>query len=138
MKTQILIIDDDPTVLHILEMIFLFEGFHVVGAKNGKEALAAIEKEIPHVILSDVIMPDMDGYEFLRRIRTQPDLSAIPVIIFSTNNSRENIRLARSLGANDFIAKPFRANEILSAVQMQVLRCSETPKTNAELHSSNG
>ena len=117
---SILVIDDDPDILEALSEILESEGFGIHQARNGLEALEVLEPLHPDLILLDLMMPLMDGWEFAERIRRRPDLAQIPVIVLSADRNIED--KARQLGAVGYLAKPFELSELLSLVQTSLTR----------------
>ena len=109
----VLVVDDDPDIRATVEQILRIEGYAVVAARNGQEALAAIESVRPAVIILDLMMPVMDGVEFGRRLREHPAAST-PVIVLSADRDLE--RKARFIDADDCIAKPFEIDDLVRAV----------------------
>ena len=112
---SILVIDDDPDILEALSEILESEGFGIHQARNGLEALEVLEPLRPDLILLDLMMPVMDGWEFAENIRRRPDWAEIPVIVLSADRNIED--KARQLGAVGYLAKPFELSELLSLVQ---------------------
>jgi DNA-binding response OmpR family regulator len=116
-KKIVLAVDDEPGILRIISYSLKVFGFDVITSASGEEALKLLESGKPDVMLLDVLMPGMDGFETLERVRA---FSHLPVIVFSANSaSREK---ALSLGADDFIAKPFApeqmAKKIMSVLEL--------------------
>jgi CheY-like chemotaxis protein len=110
---QVLVVDDDPDILSTVEQILAVEGYAVTAARNGAEALAALQSLQPAVILLDLMMPVMDGWEFRRRLNEHP-AAATPVIVVSAD--RDIARKASSIAADGYIAKPFDLDELLHEV----------------------
>lgn len=113
---NIMIVDDVPANLKILGEILKLEGYKVRPVPNGNLALQVIEKEIPDLILLDIMMPEMDGYEVCRRLRENPVFADIPVIFISALNDSQNIVKALKVGGVDYVTKPFKAEEVLARV----------------------
>jgi len=111
-KRKILIVDDEPALVKVVSIKLRVSGYEVITALNGHEALSLIKSEKPDIVLLDVIMPGMDGFEVLQRLRA---FSKIPVIIVSAR--LEYSRQAMTLGANAFIAKPFDIDELLKKIE---------------------
>jgi DNA-binding response OmpR family regulator len=105
MAQTLMLVDDDPQLCHVVSMFFELEGFVVVVAKNGKEALELLHETKPNVILLDVMMPEMDGLELCKQIRADKRLKEIPIAVFTANEMRE--AEMTEAGADRFIVKPF-------------------------------
>ena len=120
MNTQqryVLVVEDIPDILKLLDATLQFKGFRVVTASNGKEALEAIQKELPALVIADILMPQMDGFSLLHRIRLNPETREIPVIFLSaTYISNEDKEFARALGADRFIEKPVDWDKFLPII----------------------
>lgn len=114
---SIVIVDDNPNNLQVLGSMLQHEGYKVRPAINGELALQAIAANPPDLVLLDVRMPGMDGYETCRRIKAQPETADIPVIFISALNESEDKLTAFDAGAVDFVSKPFQAAEVLARVR---------------------
>jgi CheY-like chemotaxis protein len=114
----ILVVEDIPNILELLEVTLRFKGYEVVSAHNGLDALELVEKTRPALIISDILMPHMDGYAFVQRLRTSnSDSNRVPVIIISaTYVTPEDKNFALSLGATRFIEKPIDTEDFLLTV----------------------
>jgi len=123
----ILVVDDKANVRQLLSEYLTGQGFKVVTATNGREALYAARHETPDVILLDIMMPEMDGYEFLREYRRE---RSVPVIIITAREEETDAVLGLELGADDYVIKPFRMRELVARVRA-VLRRSEHADSNA-------
>lgn len=115
-QAKILLVDDSKTTLFMEEMI-LKSNYALVRASNGEEALERAAEENPDLILLDVVMPKMDGFEVCRRLRQQESTKDIPIIMVTTRGEGENIEKGFESGCNDYIAKPFKSLELLSKVK---------------------
>src|SRR5438445_329030 len=103
-KFHVLVVDDDADKVNLLEVALRMEGYDVRSACNGKEALAAVESYPPDLIITDVMMPEMDGYELARRIRRNPQTRFIPLILQTAGrHGAEDVRLGAEVGALGFI-----------------------------------
>jgi two-component system chemotaxis response regulator CheY len=109
----VLVIDDDPDVLSTVEQILEGEGYTVAGARNGLDALSVLDSVTPDVILLDLMMPVMDGWEFRRRLKCH-HAAATPVIVVSAD--RDISRKAASIAADGYVAKPFDLDDLLYEV----------------------
>lgn len=106
-RGYVLVVDDIPDILQLLDATLQFKGFRVVTARNGKEALEAILQERPALVIADILMPQMDGFSLLHRIRLDPETRDIPVIFLSaTYVAAEDKDFARALGVTRFMEKP--------------------------------
>jgi len=121
MATRILVVDDEPRFVRLVEANLQTEGFEVLKGTNGKEALDLTVAEKPDLILLDVMMPEMDGFQTLERIR---GFSMTPVIMLTAKGDEEHKVRGLNLGADDYVVKPFSANELIARVQA-VLRRSK-------------
>ena len=115
-KPLVLIADDDPLLRQILEHKLASNGYRVVAVEDGQAALdAAAEK--PSVVVLDAMMPVMDGFETLRRLKADPDLKSITVVMLTALKRDEDIVSALKLGAADYLAKPFNPDELVVRLQ---------------------
>jgi len=108
----VLVVDDHPKVLRFIEIDLKLRGFEVVTTNSGSEALELVKSGKPDIVLLDIIMPGMDGFEVLKKLR---DFTQLPVIAFSA--SPGNYQDAVRLGANDFMAKPFQPDEMVKRIK---------------------
>ncbi len=116
-RGPILIVEDIPHILELLEVTLKFKGYDVVTARNGDEALEYIASEQPALILTDILMPKLDGYALAQRVRSDPETRHIPIIFVSaTFITQEDKQFALSLGAVRFLEKPIEASELLLTV----------------------
>lgn len=106
-KPKILIVDDEPFNVDYLEQELEEADYDTIRAGNGQEALAKVESEAPDLVLLDIMMPVMDGFEVLRRLKANPATRDIPVIVISASNSLESVVRGIKLGADDYLPKPF-------------------------------
>ena len=118
----VLVVDDEPHVVEFIAMNLELEGFRVVRAANGYEALEKAAREMPDLVVLDIMMPDIDGFETLEKLR---DISAIPVIFLSAKGEEVDRIRGLDLGADDYITKPFGPRELVSRIRA-VLRRTET------------
>jgi len=114
---EILIIDDDELLTAVVALKFARAGHTVRTARNGSEGLALALERRPDAVLLDVMMPVMTGPETLGRIRMEPTLDGVPVIILSARESQSDIRIALADGAADYVVKPFVAADLLARVE---------------------
>src|SRR5512139_73781 len=113
----ILIVEDVPNVLELLEVTLRFKGYAVLTARNGEEALEVIARQQPVLIITDILMPKLDGYAFVQKLRLNPDTRSIPVVFLSaTYVTPEDKNFALSLGAARFMEKPIDTEDFLLTV----------------------
>ena len=115
-KKTVLVVEDKASLTQMLQFLFLSKGLNVQIAFNGKEALEKLGSISPDLILLDIMMPQMDGFEVLERLKGNPDTAGIPVIMLTARKSREDMDKARNLGAVEYITKPFKAVEVVDKV----------------------
>ena len=117
---KILVVDDVQSNVLLLKALLGREGFVIVYAMSGTEALEKVKSEHPDLILLDVMMPDMDGFEVAGRLKVDPEYAEIPIIFLTALNDSASVVRGFQLGANDFISKPFRREELLIRVEHQL------------------
>jgi len=120
--TKLLIIEDAPEIRLDMVEALTYEGFDVVSAENGEIALELIHQNIPDLIISDIMMPKMDGYSVLESLRENIETAGIPIIFVTAKTSREELRRGMELGVDDYLTKPFTTDELLSAVNTRLKR----------------
>jgi CheY-like chemotaxis protein len=112
-----LVVEDIPNVLELLEVTLRFQGYEVLSAHNGQEALDILEEEDPALIITDILMPKLDGFSFVQELRRNPKTQNIPVIFLSaTYVTPEDRNFAMSLGASRFIEKPIDTEDFLLTI----------------------
>lgn len=130
-KALILVVDDDPNNQFIIKTMLHKDNYQTIVASNGEEALKYLEKEIPDLILLDIMMPKMTGHEVAEIIKKDSKLNEIPILFISTLNDTKNIIQAFERGAVDFISKPFRKPEVLARIKTHLELRSLREKTKA-------
>ena len=139
-KAKILIVDDNPTNLQILMQVLEAADYSVLAATGGERALQVAAQGTPDLVLLDVMMPEMDGYEVCRRLKQDPKTQAIPVIFITANDQTEGMIAGFDAGGVDYIAKPFRQEEVRARVQAQLelhWLTRELEEKNAALERTN-
>ena len=116
MKT-ILVVEDNIEVAQYVCDIFEVNGYHVRVALNGVEGWEEIQHDMPDIVVSDLDMPEMDGYELLSHVRNDAITETLPFILLTARTERENVRQGMTMGADDYVTKPFSAKEILMSVE---------------------
>ncbi len=122
---KILVVDDDQNICEVLRLYLVKEGYEVTVANDGAAALEIYEKEKPDMVLLDVMMPRMDGWETCRRIRQQ---GSTPVIMLTAKGDTFDKVLGLELGADDYVVKPFDAKEVVARIKAVLRRCSSNTK----------
>ena len=113
---KVLVIDDDPVIVELLRVNFEIEGFGVVVAGDGPEGLLRAKADQPDVILSDIMMPRMDGLEVVSKLKQDPATRAIPVILLSAKAQNAEVQQGLEAGADDYVTKPFDPLELIDRV----------------------
>jgi DNA-binding response OmpR family regulator len=126
MAKTIMVVDDEKRLVSLVESYLTQEGYRVVTAYNGKEALTVAQKEKPELIVLDVMMPEMDGYEFMRRHRAE---SNTPIILLTARVDDEEKVVGLEVGADDYMTKPFRPRELVARVRAVLRRTGEKEPT---------
>jgi CheY-like chemotaxis protein len=117
LKGPLLVVEDIPDTLELVTVTLTFKGYRVITARNGHEALEAIQKERPALIITDILMPRMDGFSLVHRLRINPETRGIPVIFLSaTYVAPEDKEFAAAIGVTRFIEKPISIDEFLRTV----------------------
>jgi two-component system alkaline phosphatase synthesis response regulator PhoP len=119
---RILVVDDDEDVLDLVGNALSREGYRVTKAIHGQLALDSAKAELPHLVLLDLVLPDMDGIEVCRRLKWDAATRSIPVIMVTGKTDESDVVLGLGLGADDYITKPFRIRELLARVQVALRR----------------
>ena len=118
MSTQkILIVDDEKLILISTRIVLESVGYNVLTAASGEEAIRSAREEVPGLILLDIMMPGIDGWETLSRLKEDPVTKEIPVIIFTAREHSRGRQLAREMGAADYFQKPFEPDELIAIVE---------------------
>ena len=132
---RLLLIDDDPNLILLVQDYLVFKGYEVITAENGREALEVLDKEIPDMIICDVMMPEMDGYALVENIRQDPRTSWIPVLFLSAKGQSQDRVKGLSTGADVYMVKPFEPDELVAQVESslkQANRLMQHPNKGAE------
>ena len=114
---KILVVDDDPYILMSLEFLMQKNGFDVMVARNGNEALEYLNKQVPHLVLLDIMMPDVDGYEICRHIKNTPNLLDTIVVFLSAKTKEADIQKGYDAGAALYVKKPFSTRDLMKQIK---------------------
>ncbi len=122
----ILVVDDETNILELLKFNLVKNGYQVVGLTNGLDAIKFMEKDKPDLIILDIMLPYMDGYEVLRILRADPETIGIPIIMLSAKDEEIDKVLGLELGADDYVTKPFSPREMVARVKSHLRRKATT------------
>ena len=114
---KLLIVDDEPNIVMSLEYTFKKENYEVFIARDGAEAIEIIDKKIPDLIVLDIMMPNVDGYQVLKYIKSSKNLQNMKVVFLSAKNKISDVELGLKLGADRYISKPFSVKKLVKEVQ---------------------
>jgi len=134
MPQTILIVDDEKRLVSLVQSYLVQEGYRVVTAYNGKDALPVAQKEKPDLIILDLMMPEMNGYDFMRTHRTE---SNTPIIMLTAKVEDDDKIIGLELGADDYVTKPFKPRELMARVRNVLRRTGKTEATGKTLRASN-
>lgn len=137
---SILIIEDEPALCCNIELILRMEGFDTRTAADGLSGLARISEKRPDLILCDILMPGMDGHTLLNQLKSEAELADIPFIFVTALGERSDVRRGMSSGADDYLTKPFTAEELVAAItgrlhRLETIRLFSTRATFREEHA---
>jgi two-component system cell cycle response regulator DivK len=120
MSKRILVVEDQEDDRQIIRDMLAGNGYAITEAEDGEQALAAVAKERPDLILMEIQLPSMDGYEAMRRIRTDPALLSIPIIAVTSFAPRGEEQKARAAGCDHFVPKPYSPRELLAKIRQYI------------------
>jgi len=132
MAEKILVVDDDVDTLRLVGLMLQRQGYQIVAASNGHQALALAQAENPDLILLDVMMPDMDGYEVTRRLRAEAATSTTPIIMFTAKSQLDDKVAGFDAGADDYLTKPTQPRELFAHVKAVLARTTKGKPISAE------
>ena len=113
---KVLVVDDDPVIIRLLEVNFEMEGFEVVTAVDGQDGVDKCRAELPDIVVSDVMMPKLNGLELCVAIKADPATDGIPVVLLSAKAQAADIRAGLDAGADDYVTKPFEPLDLIDRV----------------------
>jgi len=124
-KTTVLTADDDPQLLRLMTRNLQLEGYEVLAASDGQQALEQIEMKVPDLVLLDVMMPKLDGFTVCHKVR---EFSSVPIIIVTARGQDQDKIRGLDLGADDYLTKPFSVDELLARVRAVLRRAQKKNK----------
>jgi DNA-binding response OmpR family regulator len=117
-KPKVLVVEDDEIISYLLDFRLRREGFEVIVASDGHQAFEYLENGAPpRMVLLDVMLPYVDGFELITRLRSKPDWLEVPVIMLTSKSQEQTIVRALDAGANDYVIKPFRPDELMARLR---------------------
>ena len=116
-KKKILVVEDEESLLKLESILLTSKGYEVHGVGDGQAALDALGKVKPDLVLLDIMLPEMDGFEVCRRIKSNPDTRHIPVVMLTAKKSREDMSKGEQVGADWYITKPFKSAMVIETIQ---------------------
>ncbi len=125
MAKTILVVDDEPEIVRLLRSYLERDGYRVVTASNGEEALYTVRHERPDLVVLDILMPRMDGLEFTRRVRREQD---VPIIMLTARAEETDRIVGLEMGADDYVTKPFSPREVVARVRAVLRRAQSKPE----------
>ncbi len=134
-KSLLMVVDDNEDILFNLKLILEANNYNITTAINGKTALKVLLtlEKVPDIIISDIMMPDMNGYEFFTAVSSNPKLSRIPFLFLTAKSTPEDIRLGKMLGVDDYITKPFRKEDLLASISGKIARNKKSNLIDEEI-----
>lgn len=120
MKKKILIVEDDEGLLKLESILLTSKGYDVEGVTNGRAAVKAAVEGVPDLVLLDVMLPELDGFEVCKQIKNHPRTRHIPVILLTARKEPEDLSHARQVGADHYITKPFRSAKVMETINRLV------------------
>lgn len=116
-KNKILIVEDEESLLRLESILLTSKGYEVIGASNGQQALDAVSAHSPDLVLLDIMLPEIDGFEVCNRIKSNPETKQIPVIIVTAKKTGDDMARGEAAGADWYITKPFKSAMVVETIQ---------------------
>lgn len=132
MKKKIFVIDDERDIQDIIKVNLLKEGYNVETILSGEDALKMMAKDVPDLIVLDIMMEGMDGYEFCKTVRADKNLKSVPIIFLSVKSEEIDKILGLELGADDYLTKPFSVKELISRIKAVLRRAESSSQSGSE------
>jgi two-component system OmpR family response regulator len=130
-KLSVLVVDDEPNIVDVISMALRFEGFEVESAGNGADAIAAVAARKPAVIVLDVMLPDIDGFEVARRLASAH--TGVPIIFLTARDGTEDVVHGLTVGGDDYMTKPFSLEELVARIRTVLRRSGQTREDSPRL-----
>ena len=133
MLKRLLVVDDEPNLLRAVEAVLRGEGFEITTARSGREALVAVAQSLPDLIVSDVRMPGMDGFQLARKLRASTHSALVPIIFLTAKDETEDRIEGFESGVDVYLTKPFEPDELVAVIKSVLARVERTRSTIARL-----
>ncbi len=117
MQKKILIVEDEESLLKLESILLTTKGYHVQGVATGTAALKAVAEDPPDLVLLDIMLPEMDGFEVCRQIKSSSQTRHIPVILLTAKKSPEDINRGKQVGADHYMTKPFKSSMVIASIE---------------------
>jgi two-component system alkaline phosphatase synthesis response regulator PhoP len=131
---KILIVEDEPDILQLVKLYLEKEGFRTATAVNGAQALKKVKEDKPDLIVLDLMLPEIDGLEVCKRLRSVPDTAMLPIIMLTAKAEESDTVIGLELGADDYVAKPFSPKALVARIKALLRRLERTPAEGAGLY----
>jgi two-component system OmpR family response regulator len=128
---RILVVDDEPSIVDLVATVLRYEGFQVETAATGRQALAAVTEFRPHLVVLDVLLPDLDGFEVQRRLNA--DGARVPILFLTAREATEDVVRGLTMGADDYVTKPFSLEELVARVRTIMRRAGDAAAPSGRL-----
>ncbi len=136
MLKRLLVVDDEPNLLRAVEAVLRGEGFEITTARSGREALVAVAQNLPDLIVSDVRMPGMDGFQLARKLRASTHSALVPIVFLTAKDETEDRIEGFESGVDVYLTKPFEPDELVAVIKSVLQRVERTRSTIARLVGS--
>jgi two-component system OmpR family response regulator len=133
-STRVLVVDDEPNITSLVATALRYEGFDVATAGNGREALSQVSSYRPHLVVLDVMLPDLDGFEVAKRLRQ--DAHRVPILFLTAKDATEDKIRGLTLGGDDYVTKPFSLEELLARIRAVLRRALDATESSSRLSFS--
>lgn len=131
---KILIVEDEPDILQLVKLYLEKEGFRTATAVNGAQALKKVKEDKPDLVVLDLMLPEIDGLEVCKRLRSVPDTAMLPIIMLTAKAEESDTVIGLELGADDYVAKPFSPKALVARIKALLRRLERTPAEGTGLY----
>jgi len=117
LKNKILVVEDEESLLKLESILLSSKGYNVTGVMDGKAALKEVRLNRPDLVILDIMLPEMDGFEVCRQIKQNPETSNIPVVMLTAKKNSQDLARGQEVGSDAYITKPFKSSKVLDTIQ---------------------